>query len=149
MNKIILWIASFALSMALGQTAFADTQVEDSGKSCRCYGERFKQMVDSLKLDDTQQAKIKEIKEQTRQNEKADWQQMKTLREQIEQLVQSDDFDQSKLDALINQKKEILGNMMKAKIMAKHQIYSVFNPQQKAQYQQMIKQWEEKHEMSH
>lgn len=149
MNKKMMWIAAFAISLIFGQAAFADTHVEKSGKTCGCWGERFKQMVDTLKLDDSQQAKIKAIKEQAKASEKSNWEQMKALRVQIDQLVQSDNVDQAKLDGLINQKKELFGSMMKTKIMAKHQIYGVLNAQQKKQYQQMVKQWEEKSAMSH
>ena len=144
MNKKIMWIAALALSLILGQTAFADaTHEEKSSKSCGC--DHMKKMVESLKLDDKQQASLKAIKEQAKESEKANWQQMKDIRLQIDQMVQSDAMDESKLNDLINKKKDLFATMMKTKIMAKHQIYTILNTQQKTQYQQMMKQWEEQH----
>ena len=144
MNKNILWTFLVVFSLFFGQTAFAD----DQDHSCGC-GKKMKEMVQSLKLDDAQQAKLKTIKEQAKANAKANWEQMKALRVQIDQLVQSDKMDESKLDSLIAQKKELFASMMKTKIMTKHQIYTLLTPQQKTQYQEMIKNWKENMKHNH
>ncbi|WP_028389524.1 Spy/CpxP family protein refolding chaperone [Legionella fairfieldensis] len=147
MNKKFRFIA-FAFSLILSQLTFAETAAPataatQQSTSCGCNGDKMKHMIDSLKLDEAQQTKLQTIKEQTKATIKANWQQMKALRSQMNQLIQSDTIDQTKLDSLINQKKELVGNMIKVKIMAKHQIYNLLNAQQKTQYQQMINQWED------
>ena len=148
MNKRIFWVAALALSLLFGQTAFANSSEEKSGKSCGC-GDNMKRLVESLKLDDKQQASLKAIKEQTKESEKANWQQMKDVRLQIDQLVQSDKMDENKLNELINKRAELFAAMIKTKVMAKHQIYTLLNAQQKTQYQQMMKQWEDKQMSKH
>ncbi|KTD08120.1 Spy/CpxP family protein refolding chaperone [Legionella jamestowniensis] len=157
MKKISL--VAIVLSFALGQTAFAAAANDDSTSTqttsttssmasdkgaCPCPSKRMQEMMDSLNLDASQQAKIKTIKDQLKQSQQSNWEQMKSIRSQIHDLVTADSMDNSKLDSLINQKKELLGQMMKAKITAKQQIYSVLNADQKSQFKQMMKQWEEK-----
>ncbi|ASQ46088.1 Spy/CpxP family protein refolding chaperone [Legionella clemsonensis] len=157
MKKISL--VALVLSFALGQSAFAapanDTSTSnqttsttssmssDNG-SCPCPGKRMQEMMDSLNLDASQQAKIKAIKDQLKQSQQSNWEQMKSIRSQIHDLIAADTLDNSKLNSLISQKKELLGEMMKAKISAKQQIYSVLNADQKSQFKQLMKQWEEK-----
>jgi periplasmic protein CpxP/Spy len=136
MNKKILWIAVFALSLIFGQSAFAD---HNGG-----FGEHIKKLVESLKLDPSQQAKIKTIKDQTKDKLKDTWEKMKALRQQTQEIVQADTLDESKLDNLVNQKKELIGTLIKAKITAKHQIYELLTPEQKTKFQELMKQWEEK-----
>lgn len=138
MNKKMLWIGAVALSLILGQVAFAHEG------SCGCNGERMKKMVETLNLDADQQAKLKSIKEQVKASVKSSKDQIKTVRDQIDQLVQSDKMDENKLNDLISQKKDLIANFMKAKLVAKHQIYTILNAQQKTKYQEMMKQWKEK-----
>ncbi|WP_078767346.1 Spy/CpxP family protein refolding chaperone [Legionella maceachernii] len=147
MNKPILRIIIVAFSLIAGQV-FAESQnqqqkpqdQQQTNKSCGCKEAKFKQMINSLHLSSDQQAKINAIKEQAKTTMQANHQQIKALRSQLNQLVESDNMDESKLDSLINQKKELMASMIKTKMMAKHQMYAVLNTQQKAQFQQMMHQ---------
>ena len=109
----------------------------------------MKTMLSSLKLDEAQKAKIEAIREQAKATVRSTKEQMKELRAQMMQLIQSDNMDEAQLDSLINKKKDLIGSMMKTKAMAKHQIYIILNPQQKVQFQQMMKQWEERQHNRH
>ncbi|CEK10483.1 Spy/CpxP family protein refolding chaperone [Legionella hackeliae] len=154
MKKISL--VALVLSFVLGQTAFAAATSENSNssstptssmssdKSCSCPEKRMQEMMSSLNLNSDQQAKIKSIKDQLKQTQQANWDQMKSIRTQMHDLVTSDTMDNSKLDSLVSQKKELMAQMMKAKIVAKQQIYSVLNADQKTQFKQMMKQMEQK-----
>ena len=139
MKTKMLSAVFFAFSLIMGQ-AFADTTSTDKSSSCGCG--HMKKMAETLKLDDSQQAKIKSIREQMKASQQANREQMKSIRMQMNQLVQSTNMDESKLDSLINQKKELMAQMMKSRAMAKNQIFNLLNPQQKAQYQDMVKGWE-------
>ncbi|WP_051546150.1 Spy/CpxP family protein refolding chaperone [Legionella lansingensis] len=157
MKKITL--AAVALSFIMGPMAFATTsttsdqttttpsttsdQMKDKMGSGCPHKERMKEMMQSLNLDSSQQAKIKAIKDQLRQSQQSNMQQMKSIRSQIHDLITSGTMDESKLNSLIDQKKELLGQMIKAKIKAKQQIYNVLNDQQKSQFKQMLQQWEQ------
>ncbi|WED44503.1 Spy/CpxP family protein refolding chaperone [Legionella cardiaca] len=153
-----LSLVALVLSFVMGQAAFATATSQDSATStqttsstsssdkasgCGC-ADRMHKMMSSLNLDATQQTKINAIKSQLKETLKSNWDQMKSIRSQIHELVTSDTMDDSKLNSLIDQKKELLAQMMKAKIKAKQQIYSLLNTQQKSQFKQMMQQWEEK-----
>jgi len=133
MNKLLGIVVTVSM-LLFGQCIYADADC----------GEKFKQMVQSLKLDENQQAKIKTIKEQLRTTLKDNWERMKALREQINQQVQSDNMDTSKVDELINTKVQLIGTVMKAKVNAQHEIYGVLNAKQKTQYHELRKEWEDK-----
>jgi len=135
MYKKFLWVFALAFSFVLSQTAFAD------GWSC---GKGLKEMVESLKLDDAQKAKIKPVLEQLKSSMKESWTPMKDLESKIEEQTNSDKMDQGTVDGLVDQKTKLLGNMMKAKIMAKNQILAILTPKQKSELQQMFKKKEEK-----
>ncbi|MDI9819805.1 MULTISPECIES: Spy/CpxP family protein refolding chaperone [unclassified Legionella] len=157
MKKISL--VAFLLSCMIGQTAFAaanqnavnsaqpaSNSQPSNDNACP---DRMKKMIDGLNMDAAQQAKVKAIKDQLKESQKANWEQMKSIRSQMHDLIQSDTLDDSKLNSLIDQKKELLGQMMKAKVQAKQQIYSLLNDQQKAQFKQMMKQKEENRMMKY
>ncbi len=145
MTSNMLGIAIFVSALILGQQVFADSHDNQPIQSWGC-GEEIDidHVAEILKLNDAQLTKIKNIKAQFKIGQKANWVQMKTLREQINQQIQSNTMDQLKIDSLINTKTQLIGSMLKGKIMAKHLIYGVLNIQQKAQYQQMQKNLEEK-----
>ena len=137
MYKKFLWVVALAFSFVLSQTAFADSN--DCGKG-------LKEMVGSLKLEDAQKEKIKPILEQLKSNMKDNWSQMKDLDTQIEQQANSATMDQATVDGLVDKKSKLIGNMIKAKIMAKNQIFAVLNETQKTELQKMMKKMEEKME---
>lgn len=140
--------AALSMSMMFGQAAFAEDAMNMSAdqqsmmESCGC-GHKMDDMMSSLKLDDAQKEKLKALKDQAKENMKANWAQMKEIRSQMDALVDSDTMDEAKVDSLINQKKELLATMMKSKAMMRHQIYTIMSPQQRTQMQNMMKQWKE------
>ncbi|WP_454780792.1 Spy/CpxP family protein refolding chaperone [Legionella sp. WA2022007384] len=133
MYKKIIQTAAFAFTLAVSPVVLAH--------SGGC-GEGFKSMVESLKLDDSQKAKIKPILDQLKASMKNDADQMKDLSRQINQQAESATMDQSAVDGLIDKKTKLIGDMMKAKITAKNQIFSVLNPQQKTELQNKMKKME-------
>jgi len=148
MNKKIISSTVLAFFLSFNQAAFAMTSTTDSNKQCSC-GERFKNMMASLNLTPEQKDKIKAIKAQARQALKGKVKEMRSIRMQINTIVRSDTVDETKLDALINQKKDMIGNFMKHRAMVKHQIYMLLNDKQKAQLQQMSNKWAEKMDKMH
>lgn len=139
-NRLLV-LPTLVLTLATSQIAFAH-----SGEFAKCMKDAYK----SLNLTTEQQNKINTLKDQVKTNLKDKEVQMKAMHEQVKALVQADTLDQSKLDALINQKKEIIGDMMKSKIMMRHEVYHLLTPKQKEQFathvekceQQMVKMFE-------
>lgn len=134
MYKKFLWMIALAFSLVLSQTTFAD--------AWNC-GKGLKEMVESLKLDNAQKAKIKPVLDKLKSNLKDNWMPMKDLDAQIEEKTNSATMDEATIDSLVDKKSKLIGNMMKAKIMAKNQIFSILNAAQKIELQQMIKKMEE------
>lgn len=134
MYKRFLWVLALAFSFVLSQTTYAD--------SWGC-GKGMKEMVESLKLDDAEKVKIKPILDQLRSSMKENSAQMKVLEAQINEQVDSAKMDQATVDGLVDKKAQLIGNMMKAKITAKIQIFTVLNAEQKAELQNMMKKLEE------
>ncbi|MFA5960771.1 MAG: Spy/CpxP family protein refolding chaperone [Tatlockia sp.] len=137
MNKKLITVVAFVFSFALGQVAYADNW------GC---GEKIKTMVESLNLDSGQKDKIKPVMEQLKTSMEGSVTQMKDISGQLKQQMESTTMDQSTVNDLIDKKTKIIGDMMKAKVMAMNQVYNILNPQQKMQLQTKVKQVEEKME---
>lgn len=135
MYKKILGTLALAFSLILSSSAFAHSD------SC---GEGMKNMLESLKLDSAQKDKIKPILETLKSSIKDNAGQMKDLGKQINDQVVSANMDQSAVNGLIDQKTKLIGNMMKAKAVAKNQIFAVLTAEQKTQLQNSMKKMEEK-----
>ncbi|MBA2657679.1 MAG: Spy/CpxP family protein refolding chaperone [Tatlockia sp.] len=133
MTKKIVGLVVLAFSFLISQAIFADS-------SCR---EGMHKMVESLKLDDAQKEKIKPIMEQLRTTMQATVVQMKDLRTQIDQQSNSPTMDQNAVNGLIDQKAKLIGDMMKAKVAAKNQIFTILNEQQRAELQAKMNKVEE------
>lgn len=135
MSKKLLWIFALMFSFMLNQIVFADPAI------CK---ESLNKMVQSLNLDDTQKTKIKPIIDQMKSSVKTAASQMDDIRTQLTQQVYSASMDQSTVNDLVDKKAKLIGDMMKAKVMATNQVYNILNPQQKQKLQGMIKNMEEK-----
>jgi protein CpxP len=133
--KKFLWIVAVAMSLALGQTAFADSDNDGCGSG-------MKKMVEVLDLTKEQKEKVMPMLDQLKMTIKGDWAKIKDLRQQINAQVESDKMDQATLDGLLAQKEKIMTDMMKAKVMTKHQMFMMITPEQKVKYSAMMKKWE-------
>lgn len=134
LNKFIAAVV-FAFSLVLCQSALAG--------HARC-GEGLKHMVDALQLDQAQKDKVKPILEQLKANMKENGPQMMDLCKQINEQSMSANMDQAAVDGMIDKKVKMMGDMMKAKVSAKNQIFSILNDQQKAKLQAKMKMMQEK-----
>lgn len=135
MYKKMLGVALLASTFALSPAVFA--------KSCVC-GEGFKQMISDLKLDSAQKDKIQPILDQMGATMKANGTQMDDIAKQLHDQVVSDKMDQATVDGLVDKKTKLIGDMMKAKLSAKSQIFAVLTPQQKNELQTKMDAQEEK-----
>lgn len=118
-------------------TTSGSTMAADSD-SCTA---RLQNMLQSLNLTDDQQTKVNAIIAQTTTANAPYKQQLQTLQNQIKQLITGDSLNEQQLDSIITQKKNIMGSMLRNKIMAKYQIYQLLNSQQKTQFQQQMSTW--------
>ncbi len=132
MAKKILYMLALSLSLSLVITPMAFANQCGSGKG-------LGMMVDSLRLDDAQKAKIKPILDQLKTSLQDSATQIKDVSDKLHQQVQTGATDQSTVSGLVDQKTKIIGDMIKAKISAKSQIYAVLTDDQKTKFQAMMK----------
>lgn len=138
MKKIIgLLMASLMLTISMPSMA----NMKGDGQ---CPTLCMKRLSKELNLTKEQASKIKAIKEQAHKTMKGDYDKLKMIKSQLKTLVHSETLDESKLDALLAQKKELLASKMKTKIMMKHQIYNILTPDQKEKFSAMEQKWEKK-----
>jgi protein CpxP len=135
MSRKLLYIIAVSLSLILSPVAFANKD--------KC-GKGMGEMVDSLRLDDAQKAKAQPILDQLKASMKDSVVQIKEVSGKIHEQMKSGTMDQATMNGLIDQKSKIIGDMMKAKVTAKAQIYGLLNDEQKTKFQDILKKKEEK-----
>lgn len=140
--KKLIWLATFTLAFILGQPSFASCDKDQ--KHCSTH-QRLDKLATELELTPEKKEKIKTYKEQARASMKENYAQLRALRGQISALIKSDKIDEAKLDDLVAQVNKIKGAMLKSRIMIQHELYSLLTDKQKAKYQQLKQQWEDKH----
>lgn len=136
MFKKSLLIATVALTFAVSQSALAH--------GMGMCGDGMKNMMSSMKMDDAQKAKVMPILDQLKTSMKGNEDQFKDIDMQIRQQMLSDKMDQSTVDGLVDKKTRMIGDMMKAKIAAKNQIFNMLTAEQKITMQAMMKKMEDR-----
>lgn len=144
MNKKSVWLSAVALSLMIGQVSFAATESSKS-KPCTCH-HNSQRLSEKLNLTAEQKAKIKAIRTQTHTQLKADKEQLKTLKLQMNALANNDKVDEAKLNSLIDQRNKIKGAMLKKEVMMQNQIYNTLTAQQKIQYKELKAKWAAKNQ---
>lgn len=135
MYKKILGIMALVFSMGMSQSVLADST------SC---GEGLKSMLQSLNLTDAQKEKIKPMVEQQKTAMKDLHTQLHDVDTQIDKQLSTTPVDQSALEGLVDKKGQLIGSMIKSKLMIRAQMFTILTAEQKAKLQQMFKQVEDK-----
>ena len=141
MNKKMIWLSAFALSMCVSQVVLACPN-----QHAWMSGNRFEKITDKLDLTSDQKAKIKTIKMQTKEKLKPKFTEMHANRIQLNELANADVLDESKIDSVINQQKDLLGSVIKMRVMTRNEISKVLTAEQKSKLHGMIAKWDEKHQ---
>lgn len=140
MNKKMIWLSALALSMSISQATLAC----DCGRDWTP-GDRMEKMTESLDLTADQKAKIKAIGTQAKESMKPKMVEMRDIRMQLNTLADAKVLDEGKIDALISQRKEIMGTIVKGRLMVRHDISMILTDAQKAKLAQMVAAWKAKH----
>ena len=135
MYKKILWAMTLSLTLILSSTGFAHSSM------CR---EKLDTMIESLKLDDQQKEKIKPILAQLKTTMSAAMTQMNSVSTQLDQQVWSTSMNEDTVNSLIDQKTKLIGEMMKAKMKAKNEVFTILTAAQRTVLQNRMKTMEEK-----
>ncbi|MCX7115315.1 MAG: Spy/CpxP family protein refolding chaperone [Gammaproteobacteria bacterium] len=121
-------LPALVLSLSFSQAAFS----HESHQTGCPYDHCVRAAVKSVHLTKDQQTKVDAMKAEMKASLHGKWSEMKELHAQAKVLIRSEKMDEAKLDTLINQKKELMGSIMKTKIMMKHHMYNVLDAKQKA-----------------
>lgn len=141
MLKKLVWLPAFLLLLVFGQNAMACGTSEQGKGKAQCHCKTMHNMATQLNLSTTQQAKLKAIRLKSRSTIVAKHEEMKKIRSQMLALTAKDKVDQAKLDALINQQKELFASIVKLRMMYKNQVYNTLDAAQKIKFTSMIDKW--------
>ena len=119
-----------ACVLSLSQLAFS----HDMNKYDHEYKHCAHKAMKSIHLTQEQQTKMKAMKEQLHEKLKGREASMKELHSKIKVLIRSDKIDEHKLDSVVNEKKELVGSMMKSNIMLRHDMYHLLDAKQKTEF---------------
>ncbi len=144
MNNKIIWLSAIALSMSINQVSFAETHHYHYMTS-----ERYEKLTQKLDLSPEQKTKINSIVSTTKASLKSKYKDMRGIQKQLNELADSNKMDESKVNALINKKKELVGETSKLRITSRHEIYSILTEPQRAKLSAMIAKWKAEHMKKH
>lgn len=143
MNKKMIWLSAFALSMSLSQVSFA----------CGCHGgelpdyKHHEKMIDKLDLTSEQSAKIKRIRAHAKDEIMPKLNEMRDNRRMLNELANEPTLNEDKVANIIEKQEKIGGEIAKIRVHARHEVSMVLNEKQKAKIQEMRMKWEKKHHM--
>ncbi len=129
MSKKILWIMTIMSALTFNQLTFAEPAICRAG---------IDKMVQELNLTDDQKAKAKPVIAQLKSDLQAAGSQMGNIESQISAQATSANMDQDKVNGLIDNKAKLIGDMMKAKVKAKNQIFAILTADQKTKLQSLV-----------
>ena len=143
MNKKTTFLSALVLSVSLCQATLASPD-----QTQQPFVDRFEQVSQKLDLNADQKAKIKTIREQAKKDLRPKFIEVRKIHHQLNDLSVSNTIDESKLDSLVNQEKELLGSIVKARVMERRDIFNVLTPEQKIRFSSMVKDWEKNRRQS-
>ena len=147
MNKKIICFSALALSMSMSQATLAcDCDMNSArGEHYEHMTSKFEHMTEKLDLTADQKEKIKTISEKARNDMKPMFEEIRANRMKLNELADAKDIDQTQIDKTIDQNKDIMGSMMKMRVMTRHDIMVVLTDKQKAKLDVMMAHWKAKH----
>lgn len=141
MIKKALCLSTLALSLSLIQApaAFADHMA--------CFDNpRVHRMLDKLDITAEQKTKVEAIRGESSKSIMPLHQKMNDLRIQVNDGFATGAMDEAKLKDLINQEKEVFGDILNIRLTERHNISNVLTAEQKTKLAEEVKKWEEKHQ---
>ena len=126
MKKGIVWASAVALSMSISQASLAATDTPPPPAP-----ENKEHMIKKLDLTPAQQAKINIIRTEARKAAQPKMREIHEITMKLNELSRAEKLDMPKINELINTKKELIGELMKIKVMLEHDISLVLTPEQK------------------
>lgn len=108
----------------------------------------MQRMLGSLDLTDSQQAQIKQLTQQHRAQQKA-LPRDSALRQQLQQLIAADNFDEVAAVSLLEQQQQKELERRLAGLKLQYEIHQLLTPQQRQQLADKQQKWQQKRQQRH
>jgi len=146
MKKMTMTVAALVIALPLSATVLAGGR-GDCGDG---YGDgpgprgdaMMGPMMRDLDLSDEQRDQIRTLMQGQRAQRQQNWEQRSEYRQQMHQLLMADQFDEAAAKKLIESQSAQHEQQMLERLKLHHQVLSVLTPEQKAEYQQKMENWE-------
>jgi Spy/CpxP family protein refolding chaperone len=140
MKKMILLLAMLLSVTASPTVTFASPVVNDPIQ----IGTSLSLLEKELDLTPVQKEQIQLLRQKATVVLKADFQQMRMIRFQTEDLLQAEPFDEAGLSQLLTQQKEIFGDILAHRIQLHRSISGLLTEEQRAKAKMMQTEWKKK-----
>lgn len=141
MNKKLMTFSALALSLSLSQAPLVYAE-----HTTDCFnGEKIHKMVKKLNLTSDQQTKIKAIIDRAHTEMQTKHKELAALRVDVNNAFHTNAMTESKMDGLVSQEQQVMGAMLKIRMMERLDITNVLTDEQKAKLSDHMIKWEEKH----
>ncbi|MDP3706431.1 MAG: Spy/CpxP family protein refolding chaperone [Legionellaceae bacterium] len=145
MNMKFMSLSALALSLSLCQSSVAFAHHEDHERCFDAGGMKMHKMIENLDLTAEQKDKIKSISDKAHEVGKAKRDELHAIHMQVNDVFDSHSMNETKIDGFVSQEQQIIGAMIKLKMMERLDICNVLTDEQRAKMADMMKKWEEKH----
>lgn len=151
--KTIASISTLCAIMALTGIASAEVPANDSvvdspkqhhKKAGHSDKKMMKRMIKALSLTEEQQAQIKAIKEQEKEQSSTLKDSIKRFKEAEKLLIQAESFDEQAYVALHLANQQVLADLGLIRAKSKNAIFNVLNPEQQAKWQKIMENYKGK-----
>ena len=147
LRKIIL--TTITMSFILINPLFAETHnssvnASQSSKNETMMGwkkrhEMRQKLIKELNLTEDQQQKIRQFRQQHYQRVIQDFKKKHEIQQQIMMMSMQKEIDKASLDTLLKQRSELSTDILRSKVLMRHQIYQVLNDEQRTKLQSIMK----------
>ncbi|MDF1758092.1 MAG: Spy/CpxP family protein refolding chaperone [Legionellaceae bacterium] len=140
MIKKFLSMSAFVLAFLLVQSPVA------MAGHCGCeMGKKMHEMMAKLDLNKEQQDKIKGIMDKHKEGMKVKHDELHDVRMLANTAFNEDKMTESKVDEFVNKETQIVGEMMKCRMMERFEVSQVLTPEQKKKLHAMMDKWKADH----
>lgn len=138
LSSVLILSSTPALSKSHQTNSMNTSDCDCKKQMCSGHMEEHQmKMMEKLQLTPEQQAKIKQIRMKYKSDQRQDYKMLSGLRSQMMTLSSDKEMNTSKLDTLIKQRSEISANLIKNKVMMRHEIYQLLNDSQRSKLNEM------------
>jgi Spy/CpxP family protein refolding chaperone len=143
MKKKFLYLSALALSFVLFQSPAALASHEPCG--CAAATHKVHEVIKDLDLTKDQKDKIKKIMDQARDGLKAKHHESHDVRMLINSSFKNDTITEPKIDEFVNKEQQIIGAMLKIRMMERYELAKVLTTEQKAKLNLLFDKWMKAH----